>query len=194
MSVRMATVADLPAMLEIYTPYVENTTVSFEYTPPTLQAFTDRFLAITARFPWLVWEEDGCVLGYAYGSAPFSRTAYQWSCEVSIYLAPKAHRRGIGRILYTALEYLMSRQGFRMCYALITSPNTASLSFHSAMGYKFLVEFHDVGFKMGQWLGVVWMEKELNYVEISSAPPIPFPELVKSNKSVLCFLDNLPLS
>ena len=88
----------------------------------------------------------------------------------------------------------MTAQGYRMCYALITSPNQVSLDFHKAMGYAFLVDFHDVGFKMGQWLGVVWMEKELNSVETSSVPPIPFPDLVKSDKSIQRFLDILPLS
>ena len=88
MSVRIAAAADISAMLNIYAPYVENTTVSFEYTPPALAEFTRRFETVTAQFPWLVWEENGQILGYAYGSAPFTRTAYQWSCEVSIYLAP----------------------------------------------------------------------------------------------------------
>ena len=97
MSIRPANIADLPRILEIYGPYVENTAISFEYTVPALEAFTQRFLDITAQFPWLVWEEEGAVLGYAYGSAPFERAAYQWSAEASIYLCPEACGRGIGR-------------------------------------------------------------------------------------------------
>jgi len=190
----MATLADIPAILAIYAPYVENTTFSFEYEVPSLEAFTARFTAITAQFPWLVWEEGGAILGYAYGSAPFERKAYQWCCEASIYLSPQAHRKGIGRKLYQVLEGLMQTQGYRKCYALITSPNEASLAFHRAMGYEFLVNFRDSGFKHGQWLGVVWMEKELNSVEIASKEPISINALVKSDKTFQRFLDILPLS
>ena len=79
---------DLPAMLAIYSPYVLTTAYSFEYTPPTLEEFTHRFRDYTRQFPWLVWEENGTVLGYAYGSRPFERAAYQWNAEASIYLCP----------------------------------------------------------------------------------------------------------
>ena len=92
--IRLAAHADLPAILAIYAPYVENTTYTFEYDVPTLESFTARFDAITAQFPWLVWEDDGRVLGYAYGSAPFERAAYQWCAEVSIYLAPEIQGKG----------------------------------------------------------------------------------------------------
>ena len=84
MPVRPATEADLPRILEIYAPYVEHTAIRFEYTGPTLTEFTQRFQKITARFPWLVWEENGNVLGYAYGSLPFERAAYQWTASASI--------------------------------------------------------------------------------------------------------------
>ena len=84
--IRVATRADVPEILEIYAPYVENTTCSFEYEPPTLDAFYERFASITDRFPWIVWEEDGRILGYAYASAPCSRAAYSWCAEPSIYL------------------------------------------------------------------------------------------------------------
>ncbi len=101
--IRMATTADIPAILEIYAPYVENTAISFEYSVPSLEAFTARFTRITARFPWLVWEEKGKILGYAYGSLPWERAAFQWCAEVSIYLHPDAHRKGIGSALYRVL-------------------------------------------------------------------------------------------
>ena len=116
MSVRQATVQDVPRILEIYAPYVKNTAISFEYTVPTLEEFTQRFLGITAQFPWLVWEENGTVLGYAYGSAPFERAAFQWSAEASIYLCPEACGKGIGKKLYAALEKLLQDQGYRKVY------------------------------------------------------------------------------
>ena len=75
---RIATPADIPAILEIYGPYVLSSTATFEYTVPTLEEFTSRFDTITAQYPWLVWEEAGKILGYAYASAPYTRAAYAW--------------------------------------------------------------------------------------------------------------------
>ena len=101
--IRIAREQDIPAMLEIYAPYVENTTYSFEYDVSCRKTFTQRFFAITAQFPWLVWEEEGKILGYAYGSPPFERAAYRWCAEDSIYLLPEAQGRGIGTRLCRAL-------------------------------------------------------------------------------------------
>lgn len=177
MSIRPATVTDLPRILDIYGPYVENTAISFEYTVPTLAEFTKRFLTITARFPWLVWEENGLVLGYAYGSLPFERTAYQWSAEASIYLCPQAQGKGIGRKLYAALEQLLKQQGYRKVYAIITTANEASVAFHRAVGYRHTATMPDCGFKFGKWYGTVWMEKDLNVWATPPQAPLTVSEL-----------------
>lgn len=177
MPIRPATAADLPRILEIYAPYVEYTAISFEYTVPTLEEFTGRFLSITAQFPWLVWEENGKVLGYAYGSLPFERAAYQWSAEASIYLCPEARGRGIGKSLYAALEEILKRQGYRKVYAIITTANEASVAFHKAVGYRHTATFPDCGYKFGQWYGTVWLEKDLNTWPAPPKPPIPVTEL-----------------
>lgn len=179
MSIRMATVQDLPRILEIYGPYVENTAISFEYTVPTLEAFTQRFLRITQQFPWLVWEEDGRVLGYAYGSLPFQRAAYQWSAEASIYLCPQACGKGIGKQLYAALEQCLQKQGYRKVYAIITTANASSIAFHEAVGYRHTATMPDCGYKFGTWHGTVWMEKELNHWKTPPREPIPFPLIAK---------------
>ena len=171
MSIRMATEQDLPQILAIYAPYVQNTTISFEYTVPTLEEFTLRFRAITSQFPWLVWEEKGRILGYAYGSLPFERAAYQWCSEASIYLHPSAHRQGIGKSLYETLENFLALQGYRKVYALVTSQNENSLRFHEAVGYRFVAHFPECGYKFGQWLGVTWLEKPL--ISVESAKEIP---------------------
>ena len=162
MSVRIAAPEDLPAMLEIYSPYVENTTYSFEYDVPCLRSFTQRFYDHTAQFPWLVWEEDGTVLGYAYAGLPFERPGYRWDAEVSIYVRSDAHGQGIGRALYTRLEEILTKQGYRTLYSVITGENTGSLEFHYKMGYRHLATFPNCGFKHGRWLDVVWLQKELN--------------------------------
>lgn len=192
--IRAAAEADLPAILEIYAPYVENTTYSFEYTVPTAAEFTQRFRTITARFPWLVWEENGRVLGYAYGSAPFERAAYAWSGEVSIYLAPEIQGRGVGRKLYEALETIMQRQGYRALYAIITDENAGSLAFHRALGYREAGHLSRCGLKFGRWLGVTWMEKQLNAVGFPSENPCPWPAFVESDRNLTDILDNLSLS
>ncbi|MBE6939937.1 MAG: N-acetyltransferase [Ruminococcaceae bacterium] len=177
MAIRQATVQDIPRILEIYGPYVETTAASFEYVVPSREAFTQRFLTITAQFPWLVWEEDGQVLGYAYGSLPFERAAYQWSAEASIYLCPEAKRKGIGQKLYAALEDILRQQGYKKVYALITTANEASVAFHQAVGYRHTAAMPDCGYKFGKWYGVVWMEKELNTWDVPPGEPIPAPQL-----------------
>ena len=161
MSVRPAAERDLPAMLAIYRPYVEHTAFSFEYEPPTEAEFARRFREHTEQFPWLVWEEGGRVLGYAYAGAPWERSAYRWCAEISVYLDPSIHRRGIGRRLYGAIEECLSRQGYRWVYALVTSENEGSVAFHRSLGYQDHCVFENCGYKMGRWLGVLWLRKAL---------------------------------
>ena len=192
--IRFATSDDIAAMLAIYAPYVENTTFTFEYTVPTYDTFLSRVTRYTRQLPWLVWEEEGEVLGYAYGSLPFERAAYAWCAEVSVYLAPKAHRRGIGRQLYAALEEILWRQGYRVIYALITSENSGSLAFHEKVGYRFSAEFPGCGLKFGRWLGVIWMEKRSNLVETPSIAPVPWHAIVKNDEELENILADLSLS
>ena len=192
--IRIATKKDISAILEIYAPYIINTTYTFEYTVPTLEEFTARFETITAQFPWLVWEENGKVVGYAYGSAPFERSAYSWCGEVSIYLAPEAHKRGIGKALYAVLEEIMWQQGYRVIYSLITSENEGSVRFHEKVGYVHSFECKNCGLKFGRWLGVIWMEKRKISVEIPSAPPAPWKTIVDNDGKLRDILANLSLS
>ena len=172
--IRLATHADLPAILSIYAPYVENTTYTFEYDIPTAESFAARFDAITAQFPWLVWEEDRNVLGYAYASYPFSRAAYRWVAASSIYLAPAIQGKGIGKKLYNALESILTEQGYRKTYAIITSDNPGSLTFHKKQGFRFLAEFSVCGIKFSKLYSIVWMEKDLDHGEI----PKDFPKAI----------------
>ena len=192
--IRPATEKDVPEILEIYTPYVENTTVSFEYDVPCRRSFLQRFYDITAQYPWLVWEEDGRILGYAYASAPYTRAAFAWCAEPSIYLREEAKGRGIGKKLYTVLEKLLELQGYHMLYALITAENTASIRFHEKNGYKFSVEFPNCGYKFGRWLGLVWMEKTIKIVQSPSGFPKPYSAIVQDAKTFSNILDSLSLS
>ena len=193
MPIRMATEADIPQILAIYGPYVRETAISFEYTVPTPEAFTARFLAVTAQFPWLVWEEDGKVLGYAYGSAPFERAAYGWCSEASIYLAPQAQGRGIGKRLYDVLEQLLTAQGYTKVYAIITTANQASIDFHQAVGYRHTATMPRCGYKFGCWYGTVWMEKPLALLENPENMPSSIWDVVKNDEKLGNILDKMSL-
>jgi len=192
--IRNATEADVPAILSIYAPYVLNSTATFEYAVPSQAEFMQRFRDITAQFPWLVWEENGQILGYAYGSRPYARAAYSWCAEPSVYLIPEAQGRGIGKALYAALEQCLKEQGYQLLYALVTEENTASLAFHEALGYFTRVSFPDCAWKFGRSLGVNWMEKRISVVENPSKFPTPWPCIMQNDQKFSDILDTLSLS
>ena len=182
MKYRLADRADLPAMLEIYRPYVEEETVSFEYETPSLEAFSARFERITADFPWYVAEEDGAVIGYAYASRAFERAAYQWDADMSVYIAKDFHGRGVGRALYEILERDLIAMGYVNAYALITQENAASIAFHEKMGYRFMAEMPAAGYKFGRWLSVAWYSKRLREAADPGEAPKRFSETAKNGK------------
>ena len=192
--IRAAEKADVPAMLAIYAPYVLETTVTFEYAVPTLLEFEDRFSAVTEKLPWLVWEEKGAVLGYAYASLPFPRAAYAWCAEPSIYLRQDARGRGIGKRLYAALEALLSQMGYQVSFAIITGENRTSLAFHRALGYEKCAEMVKCGLKFGRWLDVDWLEKRLDSVEIPRNPPIAWRDFRKDAQRIENILGKMSLS
>jgi len=192
--IRIATESDVPEILAIYAPYIENTTITFEYDVPCRREFMQRFLGITAQFPWLVWEEQGKILGYAYAAPPYTRAAYRWCAEPSVYLKPEARGRGIGSKLYAALEEILKIQGYQVLYALITQENAPSLAFHRKLGYGIRVLFPDCGFKFGRWLGVYWLEKRLISVEIPKSFPTPFSQLRQDEQRFSDILYSLSLS
>ena len=192
--IRNATEADVSAILAIYAPYVVNTTVSYEYTVPTAEEFLQRFRDITARFPWLVWEQDNKILGYAYATLPYARAAYGWCAEPSVYLLPEARGRGIGRDLYLVLEECLKCQGYQVLYALVASENTASFLFHEKMGYSLRARFPDCAWKFGRSLGIDWMEKRLSLVETPSNPPTPWPEIGQDGQKFSDILYTLSIS
>lgn len=192
--IRIAKESDVPEILAIYAPYIETSTATFEYDVPCLRSFTQRFLTITEKYPWLVWEEEGHILGYAYASAPYERAAFSWCAEPSVYLRPEATGRGIGKKLYVALEAILKDQGYQVLYALITDENEVSIRFHECCGYTPKVHFPDCGFKFGRWLGLVWMEKRLTSVEMPKDLPVPFGKYCQGVQRKSDILDNLSLS
>jgi phosphinothricin acetyltransferase len=177
LQVRVATEEDASSLLEIYAPYVEKTVITFEYDVPTVEEFRERIRHTLKRYPYLVAEENGSLLGYAYVSAFKGRAAYDWSVETSIYVREDIRGRGIGKMLYRALEETLKKQHICNLCACIAYPNPASEEFHHKFGYRTAAHFHNSGYKGQQWVDMIWMEKELCPHSIPPLPFIPFPEL-----------------
>jgi len=172
-TLRLACPDDAGSILEIYTPVVLNTAISFEFEPPTLEEMRGRIAWTLARYPWLVVEQGGCVLGYAYAGPHRDRAAYQWSVGVSVYVRDGNRRAGLGRILYTALLAQLRLMGFYTAYAGIALPNPSSVRLHESLGFERLVVYSRVGFKLGAWHDVGWWRRELRAATDCPAPPLP---------------------
>ncbi len=166
--VRDARLEDAARLVEIYSYYVENTVISFEYTTPTIDEFQMRMQKTMEKFPYLVVERDGRVEGYAYASPYIGRRASDRSVETTIYLDRNAGKGGLGRLLYEALESRLKEQGILNLYAAIAYPDTPdeylttnSADFHAHLGYTECGRFHKCGYKFGRWYDLLWMEKFL---------------------------------
>ena len=166
MIIRSATTADAPRLLEIYSWYVDNTAITYECVTPALNEFTDRVSDTLKRFPYLVLEENGIILGYAYAGLFHNRAAYSHCCELSIYLDHNARRQGYGRKLYEALEARLKDMGFLNFYACIGDPiredeylTRNSEQFHQHMGFTKIGTFHRCGRKFDRWYNMIYMEK-----------------------------------
>ena len=180
MSIRLARETDLPQILAIYAPYVSDTLYSLEYTVPDSEEFTHRFRDITVQFPWLVWEENGKILGYAYGSLPFHRVGYSWSGEVSIYLHPDAQKGcGVGSALYEKLLALLTDQGYCTALGVLYGGNEESLRLHQKFGFEDVLLLPNAAYKHGQWLDMRIMKKTLRPYDERPSLPIPFCEYRK---------------
>lgn len=175
--VRLATSADAAGVLAIYAPYVEQTAITFETEVPDVDAFADRMAAILEAYPYLVVEQDGAIVGYAYAHRIGERAAYAWNAEVSIYFAPACTGRGWGSAVLGALLDLLQLQGVRTAYSLITLPNEPSVRLHERLGFGIMGEQARAGFKQGAWHDVVWLHKPIGCFQGEPAPVVPFPEV-----------------
>ena len=178
MRIRPATPNDAVKLLDIYAPYVTDTAITFEYEVPTLEEFRRRIEHISKKYPYLVAEEDGDIVGYVYASSFKERDAYQWAVETSIYVDKNKKRKGIGRKLHDALEATLKQQGIlnlNACIAFLPDDRLQamgneqwtsdpyltldSVHFHEHMGYQKVAHFHQCGKKFGKWYDMIWMEK-----------------------------------
>lgn len=130
MNIRLENKNDAAALIAIYAPYVEKTAITFEYDVPSVEEFSGRIEKTLERYPYLLAEEEGVILGYAYASTYYGREAYNWAIELSVYVADENCGRGIGKQLYDKLEEILEQQGFVHFLACIALPNGASISFH----------------------------------------------------------------
>ncbi|MGY1826603.1 N-acetyltransferase family protein [Blastococcus sp. SYSU DS0541] len=170
-TVRDATVADAAACAAIYAPYVTGTAITFETEPPTAEQMAGRIAAALRTHAWLVLEDDGAVVGYAYAGPYKERAAYRWSCEVSVYLAEGRGRRGGGRALYAALFERLARRGYRTAIAGMTLPNEPSEGLHAAMGFEPIGTYRRIGWKHGRWRDVLWAQRPLGPYDEDPAEP-----------------------
>jgi phosphinothricin acetyltransferase len=170
-SVRPASAGDAPACVAIYRPYVEDTAITFETEVPTVDQMAVRIAAARDSHEWLVLEQRGEVLGYAYAHAFNPRGAYRWSVETSVYIADHHYRRGGGRKLYTHLLRRLVERGYRRAFAGITQPNQASIAFHRSFGFDHVGLYQRVGWKHGRWHDVARMQLDLLGTAEHDGPP-----------------------
>jgi L-amino acid N-acyltransferase YncA len=159
--IRDASALDAGACAAIYAPYVTGTAITFEIEPPTVEEMAARIESTRATHAWMVLEDDGRVVGYAYGGPMKPRAAYRWSCEVSVYLELGRRRTGGGRALYEALFERLTERGFRTAVAGMTLPNDASVGLHKALGFEEIGTYRKIGWKLDAWHDVHWRQRHL---------------------------------
>jgi phosphinothricin acetyltransferase len=164
---------DAAACAAIYAPYVETTPISFEERPPDALELEVRIVGYTAPHPWLVAEEGGEVVGYAYACRHLERAAYRWAADVSVYVAANRRGEGIGRRLYEALFERLRAQNFQVACAGVTLPNDASVALHERLGFARTGTSPRIGWKRGSWHDVSWWQLDL----IPARPGTPLEPL-----------------
>jgi L-amino acid N-acyltransferase YncA len=160
--IRAATEADAQALVDIYNYYITDTVITFEDIPLNADEFAGRIhKVLEGGYPYLVAEEDGVIVGYAYSSQFRTRVAYRFSTETTVYLKHDLTGKGHGTALYTALLKELRARGFHLAIGGVTLPNPASQRLHEKMGFTKIGHFHEVGFKFDQWLDVGFWELKL---------------------------------
>lgn len=191
-SITMATEADAEELLKVYTSYVTNTAITFEYEIPSVAEFSQRIRNILQRYPYIVAVEDNHIVGYAYASAFKERAAYSWAVETTVYLKQDSRGKGLGRKLYVALEDILKRQNIinlNACIAYTADEdayldNTSS-AFHEHLGYTKVAHFTKCGYKFCTWYDMIWMEKIIGEHSGKPEPFIPITKIQAISKNIL---------
>ena len=187
MKIEKVSTADAEELLTIYAPYVEETAITFEYEVPSIEEFRCRIQETLKKYPYLVAEKNGKIVGYAYASCFKNRVAYDWCVETSIYVNYDLKRCGIGKKLYLALEKALKAQHITNLNACISSPiendeylDTNSIDYHHHLGYQMIGKFHQCGYKFNRWYDMVWMEKMIGEHSKNQKEVILFREIEKN--------------
>lgn len=176
-TLRLASADDAAQIAAIYAPLVTDTAITFEIDAPTVDETRQRIVGTSMRLPYLVAEDAGHVLGFAYAGRHRTRAAYAWSSDVSVYVASGTRRAGIGRGLYTALLELLTVQGYANAFAGIALPNDASIGLHRAAGFEPVGVYRSVGYKLGTWWDVAWWQRRLPAAASTPPPPVALVEV-----------------
>ena len=179
-TIRLATEDDAAQILEIYAPFCRETPVSFETEPPSLDEMRRRIAKTLPSYPWLVCDEDGLILGYAYASTHRERAAYVWSVDVSVYVREGRRRGGLGRALYTSLFAILRLQGYYNALAGVTLPNPGSEGLHRSMGFRPVGVYRNIGYKCGGWHDVAWSQLALRDAGSDPRPPLELAAVLGS--------------
>jgi len=179
-NIRVATKDDAVGMLEIYTPFILNSGITQEVEVPSVEDFQQRVISNLKERPWLVCEINNEIAGYAYAGKHRDRKGYQWCTEPSVYILEKYHGLGIANALYIALFDILKIQGYVNAYAVITLPNDRSIAFHKKFGFEYLTTYKKIGYKLGQWHDVGWMQYEVKPHNENPEDPIKFKDIDRS--------------
>lgn len=178
MKIRLAAVSDNQALRKIYAQYIE-TPITFECALPTAGEFADRIAQISRDYPYLVCEDGGMIIGYAYAHRQMEREAYQWNAELSVYMDRSYTSKGLGKKLYLILMEILKLQGIRTVYGGVTVPNEKSEGLHLSLGFKTLGTYRHTGYKCGKWHDVTWFEKEIAPYNSNPEPIRPVHEITE---------------
>lgn len=161
--IREAETSDAKAIHDIYGYYVANTYVTFSEVNPDVDSYAESIVNTKKDYPYIVAvDENDKVVGMAYGGRVRHHDAYKYAVETTIYLGPDAPKHsGIGKLLYTELEKRLTSMGYKFMYGVITDDNDASIAFHKALGFEEVGHFTDIGYKFGNWKGIVWYRKQI---------------------------------
>jgi phosphinothricin acetyltransferase len=159
--IRPVQLSDAQALVEIYNPFIRSTTITFEEEEITAEEMASRIAKVTASYPWIIWEEGGLVLGYAYGSTWRSRPAYRFATETTIYLGPEGLGKGMGSRLYEALLTELQQRGFHSALGCLALPNEPSVRLHEKLGFRKVGHMREAGWKFGAWVDVGFWERML---------------------------------
>lgn len=161
--IREATISDAPAITSIYNYYVGHSYATMQYEPAEISFFEEKIEQVqNSGHLWLVAEQDGEIIGYAYSAAWNPREGYKQTCEVSVYLSPSIITKGWGTKLYAELFERLKKKGIKVIIAVIGLPNEASIALHEKFGMKKVAHFPKMGFKFNKWMDVGYWQVNYN--------------------------------